>query len=49
MKEGFEMNLENTLEIIKPYDNKKIRTVWDKEEEKYYCNKAFRTIKVFLP
>ena len=32
------MNLENTLEIIKPYDNKKIRTVWDKEEEKYYIS-----------
>ena len=32
------MNLENTLEIIKPYDNKKIRTVFDKEEEKYYIS-----------
>jgi len=38
MKEVFEMNLENTLEIIKPYDNKKIRAVWDKEEEKYYIS-----------
>lgn len=32
------MNVNNLLEIIKPYENIKIRTVWDKSEEKYYIS-----------
>ena len=33
-----EINLENMLEIMKPYEDKKIRTVWVKDEEKYYIS-----------
>lgn len=32
------MSLESALELIKPYKDNKIRTVWDKNEEKYYIS-----------